>query len=171
MLPQTSAATSDVVVPNKSRMREEEEIQVPYARESVVERPLSGMSGASRHSDASAPFDKAGRSTPAGFDPQEVTTPRTADDRQYYDRMSFSSNVTNKSRLPTANHPGWDPETEKRVRSEYEFKIAGLERKISVLENERGEGQKREQDAAERNREWEDEVRGLKEVSRQESLI
>jgi hypothetical protein len=90
-------------------------------------------------------------------------SPASADDREYYDRMSFSSNVTNKSK-PGIGGPGND-EREQKIRSEYELKIAGLERRIAAAERERDEAKRSESFEAERRREIEDEVRGLKEVS------
>jgi hypothetical protein len=88
-------------------------------------------------------------------------SPASADDREYYDRMSFSSNVTSKSKLPA----GGD-EREQKIRSEYELKIAGLERRLQAAERDRDEAKRSEAFEAERRREIEDEVRGLKEVSR-----
>lgn len=157
---QPTAATNDVVVPVKSRMKEEE-IEVPYARESVMERPISSAS--SRRSNRSSVHERSGARTPRGeAENQEMLSPQTADDREYYDRMSFSSNLTSKSKVqgPT----GWDEEREQKIRSEYEFRIAGLERKLGALEGEKSDLARRVGDERERNREWEDEVRGLKEV-------
>jgi hypothetical protein len=165
-----TAATSEVVVPNKSRLREED-IEVPYARDSVIEPISRGPSRAfSRNSQRAGDRDsRLSASTSAsmsGFDrtrggidqrnggeevgfanantnanangnAQEMLSPNLTDDnREYYHRMSFSSNVTNKSKLPL--NGGWDEDKEK--------KIEAAER--------------------DRRREWEEEVRGLKEVRR-----
>lgn len=158
---QPTAATNDVVVPVKSRMKEEE-IEVPYARESIMDRPISSAS--SRRSGQSSLHDRSGARTPRGeADPQELLSPQTADEREYYDRMSFSSNVTSKSKAQAPT--GWDEERERKIRSEYELRIAGLERKLGVLEGEKGNSSRKEQDEREKSRELEDEVRGLKEVS------
>jgi len=158
---QPTAASNDVVVPNKSRMREEE-IEVPYARESVMERPLSAASSRSRLSSI-ADRERSGGRTPRGEGEQEMLSPQSTDDRVYYERMSFSSNVTSKSRAQAAT--GWDEERERKIRSEYEFKIAGLERRIGTLEGGREDIGRREKEDQERSRELEDEIRGLKEVS------
>jgi hypothetical protein len=53
---------------------------------------------------------------------------------------------------------------EQKIRSEYELKIAGLERKIQAAERDRDEARRQEAFEAERRREMEDEIRGLKEV-------
>ena len=92
-------------------------------------------------------------------------SPASADDREYYDRMSFSSNVTNKSKLPTGSG-GYD-EKEQKIRSDYELKIAGLERRLQVAERDRDDARRQEAFEAERRREMEDELRGMKEVRHQ----
>jgi len=151
---QPTAATNDVVVPNKSRMKEEE-IEVPYARESIMDRPLSAASSRSR---VSSMHDQSGTRTPGrDREAQEMLSPQTADEREYYDRMSFSSNLTNKSRA--LGQGGVDEEREKKIIAEYEYKIAGLERRIAGMED----AERREKEHKERSKELEDEVRGLKE--------
>lgn len=161
--PNPTATTSDMVVPTKSRMREEE-IEVPYARDSqIMDEPRSQSRASSRPESRSSYQNE--RRTPLGARQlsTDVLTPATPDDREYYDRMSFSSNVTSKSKPgPT----GWDDEREQKIRSEYELKIAGLERRLAAAESERDETRRSEPFEAERRRELEDEIRGLKEVSR-----
>ena len=133
----------------------EEEIEVPYARESIMERPLSTASSRSR---LSSMHDQSGTRTPGRErEGQEMLSPQTADEREYYDRMSFSSNLTNKSRA--LGQGGADEEREKKIVAEYEYKIAGLERRIAGMED----AERRGKDDKERSREMEDEVRGLKE--------
>jgi hypothetical protein len=160
---QPTAATSDMVVPNKSRMREEE-IEVPYARDSMIMDEPRAQSRSSNRPGSRTSFQD--RETPLGSrqDSGDVMSPASADDREYYDRMSFSSNVTNKSKLPTGPG-GWEDEKEQKIRSEYELKIAGLERRIQAAERDRDEARRQEAFEAERRREMEDEIRGLKEVS------
>lgn len=159
--PNPTSTTSDMVVPNKSRMREEE-IEVPYARDSqIMDEPRSESRASSRPESRSSYQPE--RRTPLGTRQLsgDVLSPATPDDREYYDRMSFSSNVTSKSKPgPT----GWDDDREQKIRSEYELKIAGLERRLAVAESERDEARRSEPFEAERRRELEDEVRGLKEV-------
>ncbi|WVW81899.1 hypothetical protein I302_103898 [Kwoniella bestiolae CBS 10118] len=165
--------TSDVVVPNKSRLREEE-IEVPYARDSQLmdqrrsrtsSRPAS-RSSAGRESRASytegndRDREREREKTPRAN--EELMSPASADDRVYYDRLSFSSNVTNKSKLVAAQN-GWDEEREQKLRAEYEFRIAGLDRKVVNAERERDEARRAETSERERRLEWEEEVRGLKE--------
>ncbi|WWC66645.1 uncharacterized protein I206_100549 [Kwoniella pini CBS 10737] len=164
--------TSDVVVPNKSRLREEE-IEVPYARDSQMmdqhqsrssSRPAS-RSSAGRDSRASYNDNNRDNERERSKTPQptnELMSPASADDRVYYDRMSFSSNVTNKSKLLAAQ-TGWDEEREQKLRAEYEFRIAGLDRKVVSAERERDEARRAEASEKERRMEWEEEVRGLKE--------
>ncbi|OCF59557.1 hypothetical protein L486_02224 [Kwoniella mangroviensis CBS 10435] len=164
--------TSDVVVPNKSRLREEE-IEVPYARDSQMtdqrrsrtsSRPAS-RSSAGRESRTSFNDDNNDREREREKTPRqenELMSPASADDRVYYDRLSFSSNVTNKSKLVAAQN-GWDEEKEQKLRAEYEFRIAGLDRKVVNAERERDEARRAETSERERRLEWEEEVRGLKE--------
>ena len=162
-----STATSEVVVPNKSRLREEE-IEVPYARDSQ-------LMDARRSSSRAESRNSIGRESPNSSIPDRARTPRdnraiptdtlspaATDDREYYDRMSFSSNLTNKSKpgQPT----GWDGERERKIRAEYEFRIAGLERRTAIAETEREEAKRNETGERDRRKEWEEEVRGLKEV-------
>jgi hypothetical protein len=169
-------ATSDTVVPNKSRMREEE-IEVPYARDSVLDpgRPPSrSRSRASRDSQMSAGTSVSARQAPVPPNAHPPTRPNASainatlsptmtDDREYYDRMSFSSNVTGKSKM--VNGGGWDEEREQKIRQEYEFRVAGLERKMGIADTEKEELRRVVESERERRSEWEEEVRGLKEVS------
>lgn len=165
--PNPTATTSDMVVPTKSRMREEE-IEVPYARDSQVMDEPRTMSRSShdRPGSGASHRDRDDRKTPLGFRMDSgdvnVLSPQSADDREYYDRMSFSSNVTSKSKPGVAT--GWDEDREQKLRSEYELRIAGLERRLAVAETERDEARRTESFDSERRRELEDEVRGLKEV-------
>lgn len=150
---------NDVIIPNKSRMREEE-IEVPYARDSslVDDRPTSAASSRrlSRISQASSYKPAA---TPRAEPAPDMLSPQSNDDRNYYERLSFSSNVTSKSKMPAA-----EDEREQKIRSDYEFRIAGLERRALAAESERDECRRREVEEKEKRVEWEDEVRGLKEV-------
>ncbi|RXK37163.1 hypothetical protein M231_05532 [Tremella mesenterica] len=165
-----TGTTSEVVVPNKSRLREEE-IEVPYARESRMIDPRDSRSE-SRSSRGRRPNSRGSleelaprATTPRGqrVDQGDVLSPGTDDNREYYDRMSFSSNVTNKSKLLNQNVVGWDEERERKIRAEYELRIAGLDRRLVAAEAERDEAKRAEDRARERQREYEDEVRGLKE--------
>jgi len=166
--PNSTAATSEVVVPNKSRIREEE-IEVPYARDSQLmdtrraSSRAENRNSAGRESQTSSIHDRARTPREARPDPMETLSPAATDDREYYDRMSFSSNLTNKSKVGQAT--GWNEEREQKIRSEYEFRIAGLERRTNQAEKERDEARRSEAVEKERRKEWEDEVRGLKEVS------
>lgn len=173
-------ATSDMVVPNKSRMREEE-IEVPYARDSVIDagrppsRSRSRASERTRDSQMSAGTSISARQAPnppnvnapppRPIHPQAVNdtlSPTMTDDREYYDRMSFSSNVTGKSRMNGGAVV--DEEREQKIRQEYEFRVAGLERKIGLVETEKEELRRALETERQRRTEWEEEVRGLKEV-------
>jgi hypothetical protein len=167
--PNPTATTSDMVVPNKSRMREEE-IEVPYARDSMIMDEPRAQSRSSNNRPGSRTSLQDHRGTPTGMrqDSEDIMSPASADDREYYDRMSFSSNVTNKSKLPAG--PGGYDEKEQKIRSEYELKIAGLERRIQAAERDRDEARRQEAFEAERRREMEDELRGLKEVSHKHTV-
>ncbi|WVF65977.1 hypothetical protein IAT40_000715 [Kwoniella sp. CBS 6097] len=163
--------TSDVVVPNKSRLREED-IEVPYARDSqIMDNSNSNNLRHSRSSSRAESRSSLGGKSRTSI-PERERTPRpdedpvspapTADDRVYYDRMSFSSNVTNKSRM-VAQQSGWDDDREQKLRAEYEFRIAGLDRRVVSAEKDRDEARRAEATERERRLEWEEEVRGLKE--------
>jgi hypothetical protein len=141
----------------------EEQIEVPYARDSMIVDEPRAQSRSSNRPGSTTSYQEE-RRTPVGLsarqDSGDIMSPASADDREYYDRMSFSSNVTSKSKLPA----GGD-EREQKIRSEYELKIAGLERRLQAAERDRDEAKRSEAFEAERRREIEDEVRGLKEVS------
>lgn len=165
--------TNDVVVPNKSRLQEEA-IEVPYARDSQhdmdpgeSEALLSQQgtgAGPSNLREGHRPDSRSSVPTSTSHDP---TSPNATDDGQYVDRMSFSSNVTTTTRSRAAgggitSPNGWEDQ-EHKLRAEYELRIAGLERKIQVVEGERDELQRELADERERRKDYEDEVRGLKE--------
>jgi hypothetical protein len=141
----------------------EEEIEVPYARDSMIMDEPRAQSRSSNRPGSRTSFKDRGTPLGSRQDSGDVMSPASADDREYYDRMSFSSNVTNKSKLPTGPG-GWNDEKEQKIRSEYELKIAGLERRIQAAERDRDEARRQEAFEAERRREMEDEIRGLKEV-------
>jgi chromosome segregation ATPase len=75
--------------------------------------------------------------------------------------MSFSSNVTNKSRLP--NRGEMDEDKEQRIRQEYEYKLLDLERRLAAVEHERDDHKRALASEKAKRLEWEEEVRGLKE--------
>ncbi|WVR03554.1 hypothetical protein IAU60_000546 [Kwoniella sp. DSM 27419] len=159
--------TSDVVVPNKSRLREEE-IEVPYARDSQImddQRSRASSRAESRNSigrESRTSIVEGQDRTPRPEN--QVASPAPTDDpRVYYDRLSFSSNVTNKSKQQVGQQGAWDEEREQKLRAEYELRIAGLDRKVVSAEKERDEARRAEAAERERRSEWEDEVRGLKE--------
>lgn len=162
--PNAMAATNEVVVPNKSRMREEE-IEVPYARESRLIEGRDGRDGRRSSSRAS----RISKDSRASIGPSvsvagrqlDTTSPVLTDDKEYYDRMSFSSQVTSRSKAPPT---GWDEDREQKIRAEYEFRVAGLERRALVAESERDEARRGEAAEREKRQDWEDEARGLKEV-------
>ncbi|KAL1407089.1 component of the polarisome [Vanrija albida] len=167
-----TAATNDIVVPNKSRLHEEE-IQVPYARDSQADvdmmggRGLVGVgpSGLRERSDES--FESGQIDSSATSPPRERLMSPTTDESQsqYLDRMSFASNVTS-ARGPKGagitSPNGWD-DHEQKLRADYELRIAGLERRLQIAETERDEVNRDLGDERERRRDFEDEVRGLKE--------
>ena len=170
--PSPVGAKSDVVVPNKSWLREEE-IEVPYARDSVLEpSPALTLDSGSRGSqrgrerdmDRDSQLSSISTRQPNTANPQEALSPAGTDDaRQYYDRMSFSSNVTNKSRMPNRNGGEMDDDKEQRIRQEYEYKLLDLERRLADVEIEREEAKRSHGAEKAKRLEWEEEVRGLKE--------
>ncbi|GMK58532.1 hypothetical protein CspeluHIS016_0505640 [Cutaneotrichosporon spelunceum] len=150
--------TNDVVVPNKSRLQEEA-IEVPYARDSHHEEaePLLQQSG----SGPNGMRTESPPPTTASHDPMSPT----ATDEQYLDRMSFSSHKTGPPKLSLGGLTspiGWE-DLEHKLRAEYELRIAGLERKLQAVEGERDNVQRELVDQRERRKDYEDEVRGLKE--------
>ncbi|OXG89950.1 hypothetical protein C345_06146 [Cryptococcus neoformans A2-102-5] len=152
------AATNDVIVPSKSRLREEE-IEVPYARDSTVD--------ALRQSMASYGGEQSldnGRDSRASYNvnfslggDRSRSTPQT--EKSQLDMRSPESrgyrNLDDKASL--------DEEREKRLRSEYEFRISGLDRKLLNAEKERDEARRAEAQEKNLRMEWEEEVRTLKE--------
>ncbi len=152
--------TNDVVVPNKSRLQEEA-IEVPYARDSHHEESEALLQssvgpGGMRGQRAESPSP-----TSASHDPMSPG----ATDEQYLDRMSFSSNPTGvrKGSIGGLTSPnGWEDQ-EHKLRAEYELRVAGLERKLQAAETERDNMQRELADERERRKDYEDEVRGLKE--------
>ncbi|KAL7418827.1 component of the polarisome [Cryptotrichosporon argae] len=181
--PNLTAATSEVVVPTKSRLREED-IEVPYARDSVVEPPSRSSRPGSRASmqmqrdefpygraesrasnrdrERDQDRDRGGERAHAAHE-QSALSPAMTDDREYYDRISLRSDVTGRSRTQREPANGWDDEREQKIRAEYEFRIAGLERRAHVAETERDEARRAAEDEKAKRLDWEEEVRGLKE--------
>lgn len=143
-----TAATSDIVVPNKSTITEEA-IEVPYARDSV--------DGAADE----PPATRFRTETPVSIrknSRDEVVSPRTTEENGpgWHERDSFISNTTSRSK-PI------DGDAEERIRKEYELRVAGLERRCNTLEGEKEDLSRQLADERERRKDYEDEVRGLKE--------
>lgn len=155
--------TNDVVVPNKSRLQEEA-IEVPYARDSHHEESEALLQqGGVGHSALRDQRAESPSPTSASHDPMSPN----ATDEQYLDRMSFSSNPTRarKGSVGGITSPnGWEDQ-EHRLRAEYELRIAGLERKLQAVEGEHEDMQRELANERERRKDYEDEVRGLKERS------
>lgn len=152
------AATNDVIVPSKSRLREEE-IEVPYARDSTVDAlrqsmaSYGGEQSLDNGRDSRASYN---RNFSLGGD-HSRSTPQT--EKSQLDMRSPESrgyrNLDDKASL--------DEEREKRLRSEYEFRISGLDRKLLNAEKERDEARRAEAQEKNLRMEWEEEVRTLKE--------
>lgn len=144
-----TAATSDIVVPNKSTITEEA-IEVPYARDSVVdttdEPPTRGF-----RSETPVSIRKNSR--------DDVVSPRTTEENGpgWHERDSFISNTTSRSKAAA------DADAEDRIRKEYELRVAGLERRCNTLESEKEDLLRQLSEERERRKDYEDEVRGLKE--------
>lgn len=157
-----TSATNDVVVPNKSRLQEEE-IEVPYARDTIMElspptkgEPIgpSGLRGDFRSDSRSSAHGGAG-TTETATSPTGHTDDGGA---QYFDRMSFASNVSRSKGMGE----GWEDQ-ENKLRAEYEMRIVGLERRLQAAETDRDALAKEIQEEREQRKDYEDEVRGLKE--------
>lgn len=152
------AATNDVIVPSKSRLREEE-IEVPYARDSTVD--VLRQNTASRGGEQSLVNGRDSRASynmnfSLGGD-RSRSTPQTEKsqlDMRSPERREYR-NLDDKASL--------DEEREKRLRSEYEFRISGLDRKLLNAEKERDEARRAEAQEKDLRMEWEEEVRTLKE--------
>ncbi|WVQ76227.1 hypothetical protein IAR50_005892 [Cryptococcus sp. DSM 104548] len=157
--PQANAAANDIVVPSKSRLREEE-IEVPYARDStmdgfrqsVASREESGRgSGYGRESQASY-----GMSPSASFNGEDMrrNAPRNAEMSPEREYVSETRNIPSTSR---------DEEAERKLREEYEYRLETLDKKVAAAERERDEARRAEAQERDMRMEWEDEVQKLKE--------
>jgi hypothetical protein len=171
---QTAAvATAGIIVPNKSTMAEEE-IEIPYGREqresastaidtaeSEQASPLGGLSGLTARLRADDTDGSAGVGGRSGED--------------YFDKMSFGrtgSAASNRSIPPDGagsrlgnNSAAEEQET---MRREYEYKIATMQSKISGLERDLSgaeESKKKARAGADRVRQMEEELDGLRRVS------
>lgn len=139
-----TAATSDIVVPNKSTITEEA-IEVPYARDSV---------------DGAAEPPRFRTETPVSIrknSRDDAVSPRTTEENGpgWHERDSFISNTTTRSKAVDGD--------EEKIRKEYELRVAGLERRVNALEGEKEDLARQLADERERRKDYEDEVRGLKE--------
>ncbi|ODN76142.1 hypothetical protein L202_06067 [Cryptococcus amylolentus CBS 6039] len=157
--PQANAATNDIVVPSKSRLREEE-IEVPYARDStmdvfrqsVASRGESGRgSGYGRDSQASY-----GMSPSASFTGEDFrrNAPRNAEllpEREYVS----DTQITSKSLR--------NEEAERKLRDEYEYRLETLDKKVAAAERERDEARRAEVQERDMRLELEDQIKKLKE--------
>lgn len=164
-----TAATNDVVVPNKSRLQEEE-IEVPYARDSTLtldmdprNRQASGGPGPSglrefNSESLSSHGDHRGAPSRDGT----VTSPNAAD-TPYFDRMSFASNVSRGNGPQGLTSPNSWEDHENKIRTEYEMRVVTLERRLQSTETERDDLKRQLSEQRERRKDYEDEVRGLKE--------
>lgn len=143
--------TNDVVVPNKSRLQEEA-IEVPYARDSTGEIIDDGL----QHRN-NGPSGLRERPDSSENGPSTNSHEQNGTDEQYIDRMSFTSTAKSK-----AGGNGWE-EQEEQLRAGYELRIVGLQRQLQRAEGERDELQRTINEEKERRKDYEDEVRGLKE--------
>lgn len=151
------AATNDVIVPSKSRLREEE-IEVPYARDSTVDVLRQSMASRGEQNLDNGRDSRASHNTnfSLGGNRSRSTsqTEKTQLDMRSPEKRDYR-NLNDTSSL--------DEEREKRLRSEYEFRISGLGRKLLNAEKERDEARRAEAQEKNLRMEWEEEVRTLKE--------
>jgi cell division septum initiation protein DivIVA len=163
-----TAATNDVVVPNKSRLQEED-IEVPYARDSTLDydgegaRVAPGPSGLAQIRTESRTSDHHNRTTTPSRE-GTLTSPVNTDQthEQYFDRMSFASTSGGRKAMGVTSPNSWEDQ-EKKLRTEYEMRVVTLERRLQATEGDRDEVKRQLAEATERKKDYEDEVRGLKE--------
>jgi hypothetical protein len=160
-----TAATNDVVVPNKSRLQEEE-IEVPYARDSTMDpdtRPIVGGPGPSGLRDVRSDSRTSERDRGQAPSREDTVTSPGGTDDQYYDRVSLAS--TTRSKIGGGGGgSAWD-DRETKMRNDYEFKFANLERRAQQIEKERDDAVNKLAEAEELLKDYKDEVRGHKERS------
>lgn len=173
------SATAGMIIPNKSTIAEEE-IEVPYGREvrdstgtAIDERDRSRERG--RETDTDAEDDL--RSPAGGLgglsglsarlqaedDEEEVGISGTRSAEDYYDKMSFGRASVTSDRSAGGRVMGGrvsvGAEDGERIRREYEFKIATMQKRITGLERDLEDAQLRDQKWSES----EDRVRMLEE--------
>lgn len=181
------SATAGMIIPNKSTIAEEE-IEVPYGREvrdstgtAVDERERSRERGRETDTDADDDFRSpggglgglSGLSARLQADDDEdegaMSGSRGADD--YYDKMSFGRASVTSDRSAggraLSGRASVGGEEGERIRRDYEYRIATMQKRITDLERDLEDAQLREQNwgqSAERVRAMEEELEELRRV-------
>ncbi|TFK45585.1 hypothetical protein OE88DRAFT_1729622 [Heliocybe sulcata] len=124
--PTSATATSGMIIPNKSTIAEEE-IEVPYGRET-----RDSSSTAMGEPDVAGLGGLAARLRDTDDDEQDPQGGRGED---YYDRMSFG-----RASVASDRSLGGRANREDDIRREYEFKIATMQTRIRELESGGGGG-------------------------------
>ncbi|WVO23480.1 uncharacterized protein IAS62_004834 [Cryptococcus decagattii] len=151
------AATNDVIVPSKSRLREEE-IEVPYARDSAVDVLRQSMASRGEQNLDNGRDSRASHNTNFSLGGNRSRSTSQTEKAQLDMRSPENRDYRNLNDTSSL-----DEEREKRLRSEYEFRISGLDRKLLNAEKERDEARRAETQEKNLRMQWEEEVRTLKE--------
>ena len=172
---QSATAGMGMIIPNKSTIAEEE-IEVPYGRDSNMtarNRNGGGLSDSERDQED----DLSPRSPPeralGGLSGLSARLQQADDGEDYYDRASFGRQSVASDRSAGGGSKTLGGRTsvagdEERVRREYEFKIATMQKRIAGLERDLEDVQDREQkwaDGENRVRTMEQELNELRRVS------
>nr|ODN93036.1 hypothetical protein L204_05215 [Cryptococcus depauperatus CBS 7855] len=148
------AATNDVVVPSKSKLREED-IEVPYARDSTVDMMRTSV---------------VSRGESSGRDSSSYgITPSRDGDKSWNTVRPGSRSNPNSARSDSRQESGFDnrhtslnEEREKNLRSEYDLRISGLDKRLNAAEQDRDEAKMAENQERTMRLERDEEVRVLK---------
>ncbi|KAG6920029.1 hypothetical protein DXG01_010097 [Tephrocybe rancida] len=158
---QSTTATSDVIIPNKSTI-EEEYIKVPYGREresasmSIDERDRSGDGSrlTDGELDSASDYPMSPQSPPAGLsglsarlkdvndedsDDRDVAVARGRSGDEYFDTDRSVGDMGSRS-----NGRSGAPEDQDKMKRDYEYKIATMQTQITNLQRDMGDVEERE---------------------------
>ncbi len=188
----TASATNEVVVPNKSTIAEER-MEVPYAKfgdDKDDESPDEDINrnGSRSRSQQGGRYEKRSQddSRPSMEDQRGETRPdlrtraseasvksasRRNESVSSMNRFNLpgQSSSSNKGIVPdpnTSSSNGAELARERKLRADLESKVAGLERRLQGMEKDLDDAGRREKWERDRTKELENEVRGMKEHSR-----
>ncbi|EJF55728.1 hypothetical protein DICSQDRAFT_130488 [Dichomitus squalens LYAD-421 SS1] len=169
---QSATAGMGMIIPNKSTIAEEE-IEVPYGRDSnMTARNRNG--GGLSDSERDLEDDVSPRSPPeralGGLSGLSARLQQADDGEDYYDRASYGRQSVASDRSAGGGSKALGGRTsvageDERMRREYEFKIATMQKRIAGLERDLEDVQDREQkwaDGEDRVRAMEQELNELR---------